>query len=165
MPRAFARVGNTHSPIVSLSFQSAKIDGRFKRSQPRSPFQLQPGRNSNVAECALWSGGQGPGWPTLDSPGPLQRLPVKNPSTDLLRPTGGASHRPARRETNLSPPVLSAVCWPKKTLGRGFCAASRMPPMRSRWHCRRRGYAPILVLSRLSANAALKVGTCCERKH
>jgi hypothetical protein len=43
-------------------------------------------------------------------------------------------------------------------------ASFQMPPMRSR---RQRGYAPMLVLSRLNANAAawLKVGTCYGRKH
>jgi hypothetical protein len=43
-------------------------------------------------------------------------------------------------------------------------ASFQMPPMRSR---RQRRYAPMLVLSRLNANAAawLKVGTCYGRKH
>src|SRR5579863_4672323 len=51
MPRASARVGNTHGLIASLSFQAAKINGWFRKPepplQPRSPY----GRNSYVTTC------------------------------------------------------------------------------------------------------------------
>jgi hypothetical protein len=83
--------------IVSLSFQSAKTDGRFKRSQPRSPFQLQPGPNSDVVEGALWSGGTGLIGPRRIAQAPSAAAGRKRTqislSTDLLTPVGGANHR------------------------------------------------------------------------
>jgi hypothetical protein len=50
MRRAFAQVGSTRGQIASPSFQSVKINGRFKRSRPLSRSRLQYGPNSHMAE-------------------------------------------------------------------------------------------------------------------
>src|ERR1700679_4159174 len=54
MRKAFARVGTMRSRIASPSFQPARTNGRFKRSQPPSRFQLRCGPNSNGRNSPKW---------------------------------------------------------------------------------------------------------------
>jgi len=48
MRRAFVRPGNTRSPVASLSFQRARTNGQYKKSQPQLQSRWQCGPNSDV---------------------------------------------------------------------------------------------------------------------